>query len=238
MVVDDVCFLIVDPGVLSSLEEKDSQISGVINVCQHVLTEIGQREVRMVVDGITQEPLKAEKLESHKPYTPKRFVFTPAFKTLSQKNPRQVLFCIQIFMIHASTDSHVTFSYSRLTEANGAIKGNRLQFENHTRTPHANAGKKLGLFKPLPPKRVVKIIDVRTKKSVSHNHAPAPPETQVESKISPEMSDEQKEVELKKFVDFFSATRFDHQFSAKISECFLSESWTLEDVLAIIKTGR
>ena len=47
------------------------------------------------------------------------------------------------------------------------------------------------------------------------------------------MSDEQEEVELKKFVDFFSATRFDRQFLAKISE--INKNTIIIDIIKKIR---
>jgi hypothetical protein len=133
---------------------------------------------------------------------------------------------------------HVTDLHSRFTEAIGSIKGKRLHLDRHAPS-NANAGKKLGVVKPLPPKKFVGVIDVRSRTNPVPRHAPAPPKTQFESKFSPEMSEEQRAVELENFVDFFSQiTLFDKPFSTKLSQYFIAENWTLGGVLAIVKAAR
>ena len=132
---------------------------------------------------------------------------------------------------------HVTDLHSRFTEAKESIKGKPLQRDSHAPS-HSNAGKKLGVVKPLPPK-VVSVIDARSKAKPVPRHAPDPPKTQVESKFSPEMSEEQRAVELQKFVDFFTQiTLFDEPFSTKLSQSFLAQNWTLGSALAIVKAAR
>ena len=132
----------------------------------------------------------------------------------------------------------MTDLHSRFTEAKESIKGKRLRLDSHAPS-HSNAGKKLGVVKPLPPKKVVRVIDARSKAKPVPRHAPAPPKTQVESKFSPEMSEEQRAVELQNFVDFFTQiTLFDEPFSTKLSQYFLAENWTLGGVLAIVKSAR
>ena len=80
----------------------------------------------------------------------------------------------------------MTDLHSRFTEAKESIKGKRLQLDSHAPS-HSHAGKKLGVVKP---KKVVRVIDARSKAKPVPRHAPAPSKTQVESKFSPEMSEE------------------------------------------------